>query len=273
MINGIRKRLSHLIHPIQGEIWCLHRIVDKRSDYPSNRELELTTDYLESLILKHIAEGFSFVTIDSILQGTSIFPQKRINISFDDGFKDVYTNAFPIFRKYHIPFTLYLSTDFPEGKADIWWIQLEKISSKEEFEQLMKAIYDSGLPMAERMHDLTGTTPDMELCHSLSLSWEDIQEMLKSGLCTIGSHTVSHPGLTRISPEKRQFELRESKRIIKERTGIDAVHFSYPHSLQDNAVKKEVSDSGYVSAALGFGGCVRKNDDKYLLHRKYIIQR
>ncbi len=272
MVNRIRKKLSHLFHPIQGEIWCLHRVVDKRSDYPSNRELEITTDYLEDLIFKQIAEGYRFVSIDTLLKERSIFPPKRINISFDDGFKDIYTDAFPVFKKLSIPFTIYLTTDFPEGKADIWWIQLEMITGVEEFERLMKDIYGDSKPMAEKMHELTGTIPDLELCKSLSLSWGEIQEMVESGLCTIGSHTVSHQGLTRISPDKCRYELRESKRIIKERTGIDAVHFSYPHSMQDDAVRKDVFEAGYVSATLGYGGSIRRGDDMHLLNRKYITQ-
>ena len=53
MITKLRNKISHLFHPIQGEIWCLHRVVEKRSDYPSNRELEITPDYLERLITEY----------------------------------------------------------------------------------------------------------------------------------------------------------------------------------------------------------------------------
>jgi len=272
MIRKLKNKLSHLFHPVQGEMWCLHRVVEKRSEYPSNRELELTPSYLESLILRRQREGFVFVGIDSLLRGSSLFPQKRINVTFDDGFRDVYQHAYPLFLKYRIPFTIFLTTDFPEGKADVWWIQLEQDRSVEDFERLMKQVYDSGKPMAGVMHALTGTSPDPELCRSLALSWSELREMVESGLCTIGSHTVSHPGLTRVGAEACRRELEASRQIIKDRLGLDAVHLSYPHSMENGAVRQMVMEAGYTSAALGYGGSIRKGDDLYCLQRKFIVQ-
>ena len=272
MIHRLANKISHLFHPVQGEIWCLHRVVLQRSNYPSNRELEITPAYLEELINKYKAAGYAFVSIDELLLSKPILPQKRVNVSFDDGFRDVYTNAFPIFKEYQIPFTIYLTTGFPEEKADIWWIQMEQDRSVEDYENLMKRIYGSGEPMARKMHELTGTQPDLLLSQSLSLSWDEIKEMMDSGLCTIGSHTVSHPGLTRIGDDACRTELEESQRIIKERTGKDALHFSYPHSMESDSVRKAVSEAGFVSATLGYGGSIRRGDDRFRLNRKYIVQ-
>ena len=178
MIHKLAIKLSHLFHPIKGEIWCLHRVVKQRSIYPSNRELEITPDYLEELIKEYKAAGYAFVSIDELLLSKSILPQKRVNVSFDDGFRDVYTNAFPIFKEHQIPFTIYLTTGFPEGKADIWWIQMEQDRSVEDYENLMKLIYGSGESMAREMHELTDTQPDLLLSHSLSLSWKEIKEII-----------------------------------------------------------------------------------------------
>ena len=273
MIRKLIRKVSNLFHPVLGEIWCLHRVVADRSVCPSNRALEITPDFLEALIVKYQADGFAFVSIDDLLGSNPVFPQKRVNISFDDGFRDIYHTAYPLFKKYRIPFTVYLTTDFPEGKADVWWIQLEQCCpSAEAFEAMMKQIYESGKPMAEVMHGLTGTQPDHLLCQSLSLSWEEIKEMVDSGLCTVGSHTVSHPGLTRIGEEAVIRELKESRRVIRGRIGRDAVHLSYPHSMEDEAIRTAVSDAGYVSATMGYGGSVRKGDDRFRLNRKYIVQ-
>ena len=136
----------------------------------------------------------------------------------------------------------------------------------------MKQIYECEKPMAGIMHELTGTQPDLELCRSLSLSWKEIQEMVDSGLCTIGSHTVSHPGLTRIEEDACHRELEESRRIIRERLGRDAFHFSYPHSMENKAVRRAVSEAGFTSATLGYGGTIRRGDDRFRLNRKYIVQ-
>lgn len=273
MMGRVKRKVSHLMHPVQGEIWCLHRVVPTRSIYPSNRDLEITPEYLEQQVVDYKRNGFSFVTLEQLLGHQSLLlPQKRVNVSFDDGFKDVYEEAFPILRKHHVPFTLYLTTGFPDGTADLWWIQLEKDRSVDEFERIMKAVYESGKPMAEEMHRLTQSDPDRNLCLDLALNWAEIKEMVDSGLCTVGSHTVSHPGLVRIDAKEVSSELHESKRVIKEKLGVEVVHLSYPHSMQDERVQRMIAEAGYTSATLGYGGNVRKGDNMYCLNRKHIIQ-
>ena len=96
--------------------------------------------------------------------------------------------------------------------------------------------------------------------------------MVDSGLCTVGSHTVSHPGLVRIDAKEVSAELMESKRVIEEKLGVEVAHFSYPHSMQDERVQRMVAEAGYTSATLGYGGNVRKGDNMYCLNRKHIIQ-
>ena len=48
-------------------------------------------------------------------------------ITIDDGFKNNYTNAFPIFKKYDIPFIIFLCTSFLDNKL-IWTDELLKLS-------------------------------------------------------------------------------------------------------------------------------------------------
>ena len=273
MMGRVKRKVSHLMHPVQGEIWCLHRVVPTRSIYPSNRDLEITPEYLEQKVVDYKRNGFSFVTLEQLLFHQSLLlPRKRVNVSFDDGFKDVYEIAFPILRKHHVPFTLYLTTGFPDGTADLWWIQLEKERSIDEYERIIKAVYESGKPMAEEMHRLTQTDPDRSICLDLALNWAEIKEMVDSGLCTIGSHTVSHPGLVRIDAKEIFSELHESKRVIEEKLGVEVDHLSYPHSMQDEGVQRMVAEAGYTSATLGYGGNVRKGDNMYCLNRRHIIQ-
>lgn len=272
-------KIRHFLHPIQGEIWCLHRVVSERSIFPSNRELEVTPDYLKQFIEEYRKRGFAFVPIDDIVTDLGSHPcdlrkKKRVNISFDDGFRDVYENAFPLFKQLNVPFTIYLTSDFPEGVANVWWIQLEQFVAGDvsRFEKLAKEAYLSEKNMRDVIHERTGMVPDHRLCKSLSLSWEQLQEMVDSGLCTVGSHTMAHPGLTRISNDDMHTELTQSKEIIEKHLSIHVRHFSYPHSMENEGVQKAVRQAGYLSAALGYGGTVRKGDNPYRLNRKYIVQ-
>ena len=52
---------------------------------------------------------------------------KCIVFTLDDGYLDNYTNALPIFIKYNVPFTIYITTSFPDHKFTMWWYALEDI--------------------------------------------------------------------------------------------------------------------------------------------------
>lgn len=271
-------KMKHLLHPIQGEVWCLHRVVEERSQYPSNRELEITPDYLEGLILKYKGEGFEFVALDEIVKDSQrkfygLMKHKRVNVSFDDGFRDVYDNAFPILKKYQVPFTIYLVGNFPQGTSDMWWIQLESVVSDiNAFENTIKELYQSGQNMRDAMHSTTNTGVDVGLCENMALTWEQLKEMVDSGLCTIGSHSMTHPGLTRIPLEEASNELQESKQLIEEKLGVEVKHFSYPHSMNNDDIRLLLKSLGYESATLGYGGKIRVKDNPYALYRQYIVQ-
>ena len=271
-------KLKHFLHPIQGEAWCLHRVVEQRSQYPSNREMEITPDYLEELILKYKSEGFEFVALDEIVKDSQrkiggLKKQKRVIISFDDGVRDVYEKAFPIFKKHHIPFTIYLVGSFPEGECDVWWIQMEQFfKDPADFERCMKKLYQSQENMSGLMHSMTQSKADFGLCEQLALTWEQLGEMVASGLCTVGSHSMTHPGLTRVPLEAVKQELEESKRIIEAHLPVTVKHFSYPHSMTNEEIQQLVKSSGYESATLGYGGNIRVKDNPYQLYRHYIVQ-
>ncbi len=276
---SILSKIKHFFHPIQGEIWCLHRVVTERSIYPSNRELEITPEYLEKTIIKYQQREFQFVSMDELVaeighNSYDLRKKRKVTVSFDDGFRDIYENAFPILKKYNIPLTIYLTSDFPEGKADIWWIQLEQYAdgNVDKFEDMMKRIYQSTENMRDVMHRITDTRVDHSLCDKLSLSWKQLGDMVDSGLCTIGGHSKTHAGLTRISEEEIVDELSESKRVIEQHLPVEVKHFSSPHSMENAAIRKMIRDAGYTTAVIGYGGNVRKGDDLYRLKRHYITQ-
>lgn len=275
---AVVRRIDHLLHPVIGEIWCLHRVLpeSERSSFASNRELELTPDYLESIISAKKAEGCHFVDLDSFVAVANGKRRGRrlIHVTFDDGFADVFTNAYPVLKKHQIPFTVYLSTDMPDGKADLWWLQLESMAHGDAawFEQRIKEIYKRKANLAASMHELTSTLPDPDLCSRLSLTWEQLRFMVSEGLCTIGSHGVSHSALSLLPKEEIAQELEASRTRIREMLGVEARHFSYPHSFFNEATNQQVWDAGYETAVIGYGGKTRRAKERKLFYRNYIVQ-
>lgn len=273
---NLARKIHNLFHPIVGEIWCLHRVVPERSPFPSNRDLEITPDYLEQLITDCIKHGYNFVDTDTFVKKATHcrLSQRLINITFDDGFSDIFTHAYPILKRHGIPFTIYVTTDMPDGCADLWWLQLEQLAggNVEWFNQTIKEIYNRDNDIAATMHSITSSSPDPSLCQQHSLSWEQLHTMLSEGLCTIGSHGVSHSALSLLSETQILHELQNSRKRIKEMLGVDARHFSYPHSFYNETTNRLVWQVGYRTAVIGYGGKTRYRPDNRLFYRNYIVQ-
>jgi peptidoglycan/xylan/chitin deacetylase (PgdA/CDA1 family) len=108
----------------------------------------------------------------------------------------------------------------------------------------------------------------------MALSWSQLSEMCSSRLCSIGSHTVSHPVLTKIPENRLDYEIVGSKNILEQKLNIPIEHFSYPHSFWNKQIKQKVQQAGYKTAVLGYGGSCRFNKtDNFLLPRNYILEK
>lgn len=273
---SVKRKIYNLFHPIVGEIWCLHRVVPERSPFLSNRELEITPDYLEQLITDRLSLGYRFVNTDTFVNKASHcgLRQKLINITFDDGFSDIYEQAYPILKRLGIPFTIYVTIDMPDGKADLWWLQLEQLANGDIawFEQTMGSIYASKKPIATAMHTLTNSTPDSTLCQRYALSWDTLHTMLAEGLCTIGSHGVSHAALTLLPPDQALHELTDSRQRLETMLGTKVQHFSYPHSFYNDETNQLVRQAGYRTAVIGYGDSTRRQHNRHLFYRNNIVQ-
>jgi peptidoglycan/xylan/chitin deacetylase (PgdA/CDA1 family) len=82
-------------------------------------------------------------------------PTGRFVLTFDDGFADVYTQAWPVLRDLQLPFTVYLTSGYVGGE-----MRWEGSTAKE-----------PGGP---------------------ALTWDQLGEMVDSGHCTVGNHTHTH---------------------------------------------------------------------------------
>jgi peptidoglycan/xylan/chitin deacetylase (PgdA/CDA1 family) len=83
------------------------------------------------------------------------------------------------------------------------------------------------------------------------LSWAGAQELVDSGLVTIGSHTHSHALLDRLRPDEAADELDRSKALIEDNLGVPAEHFAYPKAVAPPPAIEELVRDRFMSAALG----------------------
>jgi len=96
------------------------------------------------------------------------------------------------------------------------------------------------------------------------LSTAQLQEMSRNGM-EIGSHSISHPDLTSLSPERRQKEIKESKQFLENLLGKKIISFCYPAGRENADVRRLVQDSGYLYARTTQPGLGNINTEPYAL--------
>jgi peptidoglycan/xylan/chitin deacetylase (PgdA/CDA1 family) len=176
--------------------------------------------------------GFSVVPLTEIAAAQNDHPGKRtVALTFDDGYEDFYLNAFPVIEKYGYPATVFVVSDLA-GKTNIW--------------------DEQSLGVRKRL-----------------MSWDQIRELSRQRI-SFGSHTRTHPFLTKIGKERAKEEIVGSKEIIEEQTGHPAETFCYPYGDCNADVREVVREAGYTVAVTTNRGSVRAGDDPLLLRRAFI---
>ena len=289
IIRNIRK----LIHPPYGEIVELHRVVNQRSQLDENRVMEVTPDFLEQTILKYQADGYQLFSLDDVqlqLKNRKCTSPKFVCFTLDDGYADNYDLAYPVFKRMNCPFAIYVTTDYPDQKAQFWWYQLEDALFKNErlsinhieydcsdfekknrtFWEIRESVYSS---QAEITLSALGQIFQENDCGVKvhALSWGQLIELAQDPLCTIGAHTVSHASLPALSDENIQKELSDGKKRIEDRINKPVNHFSYPFGNYDARVMGFVKEL-YSTATTTKDGFVQKGENIYALKRKILFQ-
>lgn len=164
-----------------------------------------------------------------ILKGEQKPAFKPIVITFDDGYEDNYTYAFPVLKKFGFKATIFLVTRDIGKVSGVWMNSHEKLKTK-------------------------------------LLNWEQIKEMHKWRV-DFQSHTHSHTVLTRLNDKGIKNELTLSKQIIEEKLGSKVNFLCYPRGDFDERVKELVRKTGYSGAVTTIRGMVNENADLFALKR------
>jgi peptidoglycan/xylan/chitin deacetylase (PgdA/CDA1 family) len=154
----------------------------------------------------------SLETAAEALSGTSPRRDKLACLTFDDGYRDFYTHAFPLLQEYGAPATVFLVAGC--------------------------------IGATNRWDDCYGL-PSVPL-----LNREEILELAAQGV-EFGSHTVSHRRLTRLSTAAQKREIFDSKKALEDLLNHPIRFFCYPHIAHDAHVEALVRDAGYSGACGG----------------------
>ena len=275
--------MHHWIRPFVGgvgAILTLHHVRPQRSSvFQPNRHLEVTHEFLERLLRRLGRARIEIISLDEMHRRfiEDDFKRRFVCLTFQDGYKDFLRWAYPLLRKYELPFAMYVATSFPDRLGELWWIALETViaqnsrvgmvvNGKDQYfesatvgekRELYDAVYNYLLSMKtdeeirRAVRDLCATYAlDLaDLCRELCMDWSDLAELAADPLCTIGAHTVNHMILKKVPNEKTvRAEMEMSRAVIEAALGKRPQHLAYPMVDPASSGPREFR----IAAELGF---------------------
>ncbi|MEZ5358259.1 MAG: polysaccharide deacetylase family protein [Candidatus Zixiibacteriota bacterium] len=238
-----------------------------------------------------------------MLRGNKPMPDYTAAITFDDGFLNNKTIAYPILKKYNLPATIFLSTSLIDDTNDLdglLWpdfvtclirmtktdkLDMQDIGLSEYtldspaardaatntiVEQFKKESNDEKIRKIKFIKELAGIDClDADSTCYKGMSWDDVIELDKEGLISFGAHTISHPILSRISEDDIRREIVESKNIISQKLGKEIKTFAYPNGNPEdyNEYARKIAQQNFICTLTTEEALNAIGDDVYSLRR------
>ncbi|MEJ2452248.1 MAG: polysaccharide deacetylase family protein [Gammaproteobacteria bacterium] len=249
-------------------IFMLHRI------YPDNLPGQNQTPaYLRKCLTYLKGNGYHFVSVAEIIQSVihnTTLPDKSVAFTIDDGFHDQASLAAPIFIEFKCPATIFLITDYLDGKLWPWFSQVQYMiettkvraiefgttqektsyplaSDKQKryaihaISELIKRIDWSRLDttLAALSNITEVEIPDDPPDHYKPMTWSLARKLEEQGIM-FGPHTLTHPILSRVSDEQSHQEIAQSWQRLKQELQNPAPVFCYPNGDQSDYGQREI---------------------------------
>ncbi|WP_029586223.1 polysaccharide deacetylase family protein [Bradyrhizobium sp. URHD0069] len=250
---------------------------------------EITPQFLDRTIGALKRWKFDIVSMDEVCQRAVALaaPRRFVCLTFDGGYKDLMTSAYPVLSRHDVPFTVYVPTAFPDRLGEAWWLALEEVIARENRLSLV-------VDRTERRFDIRSTSekyelydflqgwmrslspPDLstaikDLCmrysvdlaavsREASMDWDDLAKLAADPKATIGSATVNYPVLSNLRDADAQREVMMGRAVAQAAFHRDIKHFAYPFGDRTAFRRQHVTmaaEAGFASAASAISGVVQ----------------
>lgn len=251
------------------------------SDFTPNSGLTVTPQFLDALLCSLATSGFDFVDLDEAIRRIKFGSSKPfISITLDDGYKDNSIYATPVFKKYKAPYTIFVAPGLVDGRATLWWEDLEYIIRDNDKVELKlpsgillleaNTVEQKNIAYEKAMQILITDVSEFEQRKIVSVAckkykfnaeahrassimdWTELKKISNDGLCTLGAHTLHHYAVARLSEKDCKTQLRQSADEIKKKIGKRPEHFAYPYGYPSAAGARDFK----IAKELGFKSAV-----------------
>jgi peptidoglycan/xylan/chitin deacetylase (PgdA/CDA1 family) len=232
-----------------------HRIGDGRHSQFDRNLWSATAEEFDHQV-RTVTRDFDVIGLEDLDHALSRRGGRHVLITFDDGYLDNYTDAFPILKTYHAKALFFVTTGFLDVPQVPWWDEVAWMVRNSPLKRLAANPWttepvefddpnrDQAIVNILRVYKRldgsethayinwladalqTGRCPSY-IAHELWMTWSMIREMQQAGMA-IGGHTVNHPILSSLTAEQQDFEVRECQRRLTQELGQPVTSFSYP---------------------------------------------
>ncbi len=201
-------------------------------------------------------------------------PARGVLITFDDGYVDNYTLAYPLLRGHGLPAIFFIPTQAMEERTIGWWDHVAyllkmtqhetiifegkevapKADIQQAFHYVLSFIDYNRKDVDELLLELSAACdvelPDAEIQGKELMTWENLREVSRNGI-GIGAHTHSHKILSSLDLKTQKHEMIQSKHILEKKLNLKVRSMSYPvgnyhHFTEDT--KELATECGYELA-------------------------
>jgi peptidoglycan/xylan/chitin deacetylase (PgdA/CDA1 family) len=280
-----------------------HRVLDDdESSFPFDEEVISATTEGFFRQMKFVRDNFEVVSFRDLgicEEQQRPWPKRGVIITFDDGYRDNYTNAFPILKELCLTATIFLTAGHIGSRELFWWdlvaycikhsarasINIPPIAPQpmrltsgdarnaaiKNILRWLKVIPEScKRTFVSQLAELTGVSPPDLETEPMHLNWAEVSEMADFGF-EFGSHTMTHPILTNVSEEQLVTEIAHAKTMIEQRLKREIIVFSYPVGRSDERVQTAVRNQGFQFAvAYQDNAAYEGSFERYALPRIHV---
>ncbi len=209
--------------------------------------------------------------VHASLEGGRPLPPRAVLVTFDDGYRDFLTHAWPILKSCEVPVVLFVPTAFPDSGRRFWWDQVWQQVSRarvvrlwvqgmgivdlRDFRtrwQVVRHMVREMRPLrteviAERMAMLGLTVGTVRNTPPPVLGWDELRRLSREGV-TIGSHGRTHASLPVLTAEEIVLEIEQSQADLQRELGSAVPVFAYPFGHYDERAATVLGDRGFLAA-------------------------
>ncbi len=281
-----------------GIILRFEHVRPRRDDlFQPLRSQDITPGFLDKAITALKRWNFDILSIDEVVERArhSSIARRFVCLTFDGGYRDFTTFAYPVLSRHRVPFALYVPTGFVDGIGKAWWIALEQVIAQNDriglvMNRTEHRFFAASLAEKYRLYDvlhgwmMTLSPADIaaaigDLCgrygvdmtdvsRGIAMSWEDLAKLARDPQATIGSATVNYPNLAHTKGTSVLREMTMGRTVLETALGSECRHFAYPFGGQGTFSPREMllaREAGFVAAVSTKPGVIRADGHSDLM--------